>query len=143
MNDKVEVVINILDQSGQDEGFFNIIKLEAFYRLEMIKAYTNISFTDKQLEDTPKLYDAITMNNVWEMVENNIPKEERDYIWHAVREMGDAITQYNRSIAGMLKSLAQDYSALDIEAVNLQKKLNTPEVMAVLKHFLPEAGLTD
>jgi hypothetical protein len=32
----------------------------------MLRAYTNISFTEKQLEDIPKLYDAITMNHIWE-----------------------------------------------------------------------------
>jgi hypothetical protein len=42
-----------------------------------------------------------------------------------------------------MKSLTADYSALDTEAVNIQKKLNTPEMAELLKRFLPEAGLSN
>lgn len=143
LENKINLIIDVLELSGSDEGFFNIIKLDAFYQIEMIKAYTNISFTDKQQEDTPKLYDAIKMNGVWEIVFPHIPEDERMYIWHNLKDMAEAITEYNRSIAGMLKALTQDYSALDEQAVNIQKTLNTPEMAAVLKHFLPEAGLTN
>ena len=143
LENKIDLIETVLDFSGSDEGFFNVIKLEAYFRIEMIKAYTNITFTEKQLEDTQKLYDMIAVNGIWEIVESNIPEEEKDYIWDAIIEMADAIVEYNRSIGGMLKSLSYDYSALDDEAVNIQKKLKTPEMEAVLKHFLPEAGLSD
>lgn len=143
LENKIDLIETVLDFSGSDEGFFNVIKLEAYFRIEMIKAYTNITFTEKQLEDTQKLYDMIAVNGIWAIVESNIPEEEKDYIWDAIIEMADAIVEYNRSIGGMLKSLSYDYSALDDEAVNIQKKLKTPEMEAVLKHFLPEAGLSD
>jgi len=83
------------------------------------------------------------MNGIWEMVSPLIPADEREYIWYNLKDMAEAITEYNRSIAGMLKALSHDYSALDEQAVNIQKTLNTPEMAAVLKHFLPEAGLTN
>lgn len=143
LENKIDLIETVLDFSGSDEGFFNVVKLEAYFRIEMIKAYTNIAFTEKQLEDTQKLYDMIAVNGIWTIVESNIPEEEKDYIWDAIIEMADAIVEYNRSIGGMLKSLSYDYSALDDEAVNIQKKLKTPEMEAVLKHFLPEAGLSD
>lgn len=143
LENKIDLIETVLDFSGSDEGFFNVVKLEAYFRIEMIKAYTNITFTEKQLEDTQKLYDMIVINGIWTIVESNIPEEEKNYIWDAIIEMADAIVEYNRSIAGMLKSLSYDYSALDDEAINIQKKLKTPEMEAVLKHFLPEAGLSD
>ena len=143
LENKIDLIETVLDFSGSDEGFFNVVKLEAYFRIEMIKAYTNITFTEKQLEDTQKLYDMIVINGIWAIVESNIPEEEKDYIWDAIIEMADAIVEYNRSIAGMLKSLSYDYSALDDEAINIQKKLKTPEMEAVLKHFLPEASLSD
>ena len=143
LSDKIELIINVLELSGHEENFFNIVKLDSFYRLEMIRAYTNIAFTEKQLEDTAKLYDAITLNGVWELVESKIPSSEKEYVWDAILEMAEAVTQYNRSMVGMIKALTEDYSALDDEAIKIQKQLNTPEIAALLKHFLPEAGLTD
>jgi hypothetical protein len=47
LEDKIELIINVLEQAGSNEGFFNRVKLNAFYIVEMIKAYTNISFTEK------------------------------------------------------------------------------------------------
>lgn len=143
LENKIDLIETVLDFSGSDEGFFNVVKLEAYFRIEMIKAYTNITFTEKQLEDTQKLYDMIAVNGIWTIVESNIPEEEKDYIWDAIIEMADAIVEYSRSIGGMLKSLSYDYSALDDEAVNIQKKLKSPEMETILKHFLPEAGLSD
>ena len=59
LENKIDLIETVLDFSGSDEGFFNVVKLEAYFRIEMIKAYTNITFTEKQLEDTQKLYDMI------------------------------------------------------------------------------------
>jgi uncharacterized protein YpbB len=143
LEDKIELIINVLELAGSDEGFFNHVKLNAFYIIEMIKAYTNISFTEKQLENPAKLYDAIVMNGIWTMIESYIPENERIYIETELFSMAKAITKYNNSLAGMLKTLTADYSALDTEAIDIQKKLNTPEMVELLKRFLPEAGLTN
>ena len=97
LENKIDLIETVLDFSGSDEGFFNVVKLEAYFRIEMIKAYTNITFTEKQLEDTQKLYDMIAINGIWAIVESNIPEEEKDYIWEAIIEMADAIVEYNRS----------------------------------------------
>ena len=49
----------IMQAHEQDENYSNPVKVDVFRGLEMIFAYTNISFTDKQKEDLPKLYDMI------------------------------------------------------------------------------------
>ena len=95
LENKIDLIETVLDFSGSDEGFFNVIKLEAYFRIEMIKAYTNITFTEKQLEDTQKLYDMIVINGIWAIVESNIPEEEKDYIWDAIIEMANAIVEAN------------------------------------------------
>jgi hypothetical protein len=69
----------------------------------MVKAYTNISFTDKQMEDIPKLYDGLILNDVWPFVEDKIPATERDYIWHNIIEMANRVTEYQNSVLGVLK----------------------------------------
>ena len=59
INDKLELISNVINNAADDNKFFNPVKLELFYALEVIKHYTNISFTDKQLDEPYKIYDLI------------------------------------------------------------------------------------
>ena len=116
LEEKVNLITSVIEQSGNgEEGFFNIVKLEAYYIIEMIRAYTNISFTEKQLEDTTKLYDAIRLNDIWAAVADAIPGAEREYIWSNIMALAREITTYNNSVLGILKSLKSEEIALGAE----------------------------
>lgn len=133
--EKLNLLTNVLELSGTDEGYFNLVQLEVFYKIEVIKTYTNISFTDKQLEDPAKLYDSIVMNGVWESVSSLIPQNELDYVWETILAMAEEITTYNRSLAGMIKALSMDYADLNAIASGVQSQIETPEMQALLKAF--------
>lgn len=142
--DKLELIIAVIEQAGNgEEGFFNLVKLEAFYRIEMVKRYTNISFTDKQLEDIPKLYDALVLNNIWNIIINEIPEQEQEYIWNNILSMAKEITTYNNSILGILKSVSQNYDQLNLDATEIQKKIGDPENLALLKAMVNKTGLVN
>ena len=135
LEEKLQLLTNVLEMSGADEGYFNLVQLEVFYRIEMIKAYTNITFTDKQLENPAKLYDLLCMNQIWEKVSALIPENESNYIWGAILDMAREITTYNRSLAGIMKTLSADYAGLDTVASNVQNTLETPEMRNLLNVF--------
>ena len=139
---KVELITAVIEQSGNgEEGFFNIVKLDAYYIIEMIKAYTNITFTEKQLEDTTKLYDAIRMNDVWAAVADAIPAEERSYIWENIIALAREITAYNNSVLGVLKVIREDYSNTEFQVDDMFKKLKSPELIPIIKTLLGDNNL--
>lgn len=142
LEDKVNLITSVIEQSGNgEEGFFNIVKLEAYYIIEMIRAYTNISFTEKQLEDTTKLYDAIRLNDVWAAVEDAIPESEKEYIWNNTLAMAREVTTYNNSVLGVLKAISSDREALNFDIAELVDKIKDPEALATLKGLLGQTGL--
>lgn len=142
LEEKVNLITSVIEQSGNgEEGFFNIVKLEAYYIIEMLKAYTNISFTEKQLEDTTKLYDAIRLNDVWAAVEDAIPENEREYIWNNTLAMAREVTTYNNSVLGVLKAISSDREALNFDITELVDKIKDPEALATLKGLLGQTGL--
>lgn len=142
LEEKVNLITSVIEQSGNgEEGFFNIVKLEAYYIIEMLKAYTNISFTEKQLEDTTKLYDAIRLNDVWAAVEDAIPESEREYIWNNTLAMAREVTTYNNSVLGVLKAISNDREALNFDIAELVDKIKDPEALATLKGLLGQTGL--
>lgn len=144
LEEKVNLITSVIEQSGNgEEGFFNIVKLEAYYIIEMIRAYTNISFTEKQLEDTTKLYDAIRLNDIWAAVADAIPGTEREYIWSNIMALAREITTYNNSVLGVLKAISSDRDGLNFDVQEIMNNLNDPEALKLLKGMVDMTGLTN
>lgn len=144
LEEKVNLITSVIEQSGNgEEGFFNILKLEAYYIIEMIRAYTNISFTEKQLEDTPKLYDAVHLNGVWTAVADAIPGAEREYIWSNILTLAREITTYNNSVLGVLKAISDNRDNLNFDVEEIMKNLNDPNALTLLKGMVDITGLTN
>lgn len=142
LEEKVNLITSVIEQSGNgEEGFFNVVKLNAYYMIEMIRAYTNISFTEKQLEDTTKLYDAIVLNGIWSTVATAIPASEKEYIWDNVLALAKEITTYNNSVLGILKTLSANKEALNLNVDDLLGKLNNVEDLELIKALLSTTGL--
>ena len=134
---KLTVMQNIIEQAGNnEEGFYNIVKLSVFYTIEMLRAYTNISFTEKQLEGPQKLYDIIVLNNIWETVKDSIPEKERDYIWDNTCALAREITEYNHSALGILKLMSDDYENLNFDVQEITEKLSDRTNLDLVRNLL-------
>lgn len=134
---KLAIMQNIIEQAGNnEEGFYNIVKLTVFYTIEMLRAYTNISFTEKQLEEPQKLYDIIVLNNIWETVKDSIPEKERDYIWDNTCALAREITEYNHSTLGILKLMSDDYENLNFDVQEITEKLSDRTNLDLVRNLL-------
>lgn len=134
---KLTIMQNIIEQAGNnEEGFYNIVKLSVFYTIEMLRVYTNISFTEKQLEDPQKLYDIIVLNNIWETVKDSIPEKERDYIWDNTCALAREITDYNHSALGILKLMSDDYDNLNFDVQEMTEKLSDRTNLDLVRNLL-------
>jgi hypothetical protein len=140
ISDKLDLIARVLEQAADDNNFSNPIKLEVFTNLEIIFVYTNISFTDKQKEDLVKLYDILESNDIFNTVISAIPKMEYKSIIEGVEECSEAIYSYRNSVMGIIETISQDYSQLDMDATALQAKIGNPENLALLKDILTQMG---
>ena len=140
ISDKLDLIARVLEQAADDNNFSNPIKLEVFTNLEIIFTYTNIAFTDKQKEDLVKLYDILESNNIFNIIIDAIPKVEYKSIIEGVEECSEAIYTYRNSVMGLIDTISQDYSQLDMDASALQSKIGNPENLALLKDILTQMG---
>ena len=140
VNDKLILISNVLNNSIDDVNFSNPIKLDVFTNLEIIFTYTNLSFTDKQKEDLVKLYDILESNDIFNKIIAVIPSEEYNSIIDGVQRCSDAVYTYRNSILGLLDIITQDYDGLDLDAQKLQKEMNDPENLALLRQVLTKLG---
>ena len=140
VNEKLMLISNVLNLSHDNNNFANPVKISVFTTLEIMYAYTNINFTDKQKEDPTKLYDMLISTGLAKKVINAIPEEEYHEIICGISDTIDAVYAYQNSVMGILDSISQDYSSLDLNATEIQKKLSDPNNMELLKQILSNLG---
>ena len=139
INQKLEMIGNVLTLAADENRFWNIGKLNLFFTLEVIQYYTNITFTEKQLDDPCKLYDLVKNTGLYCEIDRVIG-DDVDYAYNMLMETVEAVYSYNNSLMGILDTISQDYSALDLEASNIQKKLADPNTLGLLKDVMAKLG---
>lgn len=140
VNEKLDLIARVINGAHDQNNFPNPIKIEVIGTLEMIMAYTNISFTEKQKEDIPKLYDLLEENGVIKDIISQIPEDEYNFIIDGINKTVDAVYTYNNSILGILESVSQDYSNLDFDIEKIQQAISNPENLELLKDILTKLG---
>ena len=136
----MDLVSRIINQSTDDNGFYNPMRVKFNMTVETVFAYTNLSFTEKQKEDLVKLYDLCESNGIFDQVLSTIDSTELSKITNGVLECANAVYTYRNSVLGVLDSIGQDYSALDFDATKIQEKLANEENLALLRNVLTKLG---
>ena len=129
-----------IGHNGEMATIYNVGKIEIFTTLEIIFAYTNINFTDKQKEDVCKLYDLFMSSDLMDEIFAHIPESELDWISDTVKDTIESIYSYQNSVMGILDSINQDYSNLNLDATEIQKKIADPENLELLKSIMTRLG---
>jgi len=133
---KLEVLTNIINASTDDNGFYNSAKIDFNKTLEIIFAYTNIKFTDKQKEDPMKLYDSFYSNGLAKEIFNLIPERELNWFDKHTCITIDKIYEYRNSVYGILDALNTDYSNLNFDVDKLKNALANDEGVDFLKDII-------
>lgn len=140
VNEKLEVIAEVLNNSADDNNFANPVKVDVYTAIAMLEAYTNISFTEKQKENVTKLYDAVVSTGFYDRVIEAIPYDEINSLIVAISDTIDAFYRYRNSVVGILENISSDYSNLNLDASAIQQKLADPENMELLRSVLSKLG---
>lgn len=142
IEEKTELVGNVIEKSF-NKNFCNPASVDVFFLLEIIKKYTNINFTDKQLENPQKLYDLLVSNEIDVKILSVIPQEELDNIKNIVDRTANAFEKYKNSVVGILEVLSSDYSNLNLDVESMMSKITDPEALSTLKELANISGLIE
>ena len=140
ISDKINIITNVIENSADDNNFANPVKVEVFANLEIMYAYTNISFTDKQKEDPTKLYDLLEENGIIAEVIAAIPENEYALLLGWIDETIEAFYTYRNSVMGIMEQISADYSNLSLDATEIQQKLADPQNLELLKSVMTKLG---
>lgn len=140
INDKLDLISSVLVGSIDGLNFANPIKIDVVTTLEIIYAYTNISFTDKQKEDPAKLYDILETNGIIDKVIEAIPEIEYSLILEGVEKTVEAYYQYKNSIKGIIENIAEDYDEQSMNITELSEKIANPQNLTLVKDIVTKLG---
>ena len=140
ISDKINIITNVIENSADDNNFANPVKVEVFANLEIMYAYTNISFTDKQKGDPTKLYDLLEENGIIAEVIAAIPENEYALLLGWIDETIEAFYTYRNSVMGIMEQISEDYSNLSLDATEIQQKLADPQNLELLKSVMTKLG---
>ena len=140
VNEKLRLIGDVIGQAADENNFSNPIKLEVFTKLEIVFAYTNLSFTEKQKEDLVKLYDILESNNIFNQILSAIDETELKFICDGVEECSKAVYTYRNSAMGIIDSISGDYGTLNLNASEIQEKLADENNLALLRNILTKLG---
>lgn len=141
INDKLALISRVINLShDSSNNFANPVQVEVIGTIEIIMAYTNLSFTEKQKEDYAKLYDLLEENGITKDLISAIPEDEYAFLIDGINESIEAVYKYQNSVLGILDSVAQDYSNLEFDASKIQQELADPQNLELLKGIMSRLG---
>lgn len=141
IQDKLRLIGNVVNWAHEeDNNYSNPVKVEVIKNIELIVYYTNITFTEKQKENLPKLYDQFVSSGMMLNILNLIPSQEREQIEKGILDTIEAVYKYQNSALGILDTLKTDYSNLQMDIDSLKEDIQNPENLQFLKELLTNFG---
>ena len=140
VNNKLELISRVINLSADENNFANPVKVDIYFAIEVVDAYTNISFTEKQKEDVCKLFDNITSSGLFTIIKDAIPLEEHVNLHCAMNACVSAVYSYKNSVMGILENITTDYDNLNLDASAIQQKLADPQNLELLKGVMAKLG---
>ena len=138
---KANIIEKIINQSLDEKNFASPCRINLYMTLEIIFAYTNINFTDKQKENLQDLYDLLVSSGLWNAIkEIMLQYTDYDYIEKGVFDHISEFYRYKNSAMGILDALNSDYSNLNFDIENIQKNLADPNNLTLLKDVITKLG---
>lgn len=140
IDEKLALIGEVINESHDENNFPNPVKIEIFFTIAVIKYYTNISLTEKQLETPTKIYDMLISQGAFGLITTMIPPKELNSLKESLDKTINAVYTYQNSVLGILDNISKDYSNLNLDSTGIQQNLADPNNLALLKDVLTKLG---
>lgn len=140
VEEKLNMISDIINSSVDENSFYNPGRLHIYQVVNIIMAYTNISFTDKQREDIYKLYDLLAGSGLATTIINAIPADEYEFILQGTDETIESIYSYRNSVMGILDNISADYSNLELDVNKMHQEIGNKENLTFLREVMSKLG---
>ena len=107
IEDKYDLIMVTLQKSFEN-GYYNPLKMDMYFHLNLIYLYTDINFTEKQREDENKIYDTLKSNGILDAFLKDFDENEYNELLTLLEETKKEIMHYKCSTSALLQSVITD-----------------------------------
>lgn len=118
--DKKAAVVSLSTRGANVNGIIDEILMDAYLHVLIVENYTNIDFSEGELEDILKIFDELQSSGSLDIIIGSLDPSEYNSIFDAAEKTKNAINEYNRSYA------AATLSQSEVQAL-LEKQLGETE----------------
>lgn len=138
----IEEVVNAVMSDAEAKGYHyvNWAQVNVLKSICFVKYYTNISFTEKQFEDSFKLYDSFHAGTAYDLIYATIPESEKYFISELINEMIETIYKYKTSALGIMESIGTDYKNVEFDTEKLRENISDKDNLGLLREVLEKMG---
>ena len=115
--DKANLIEITLQESYEQEGWYNPIKLDWFFYANIVMVYTDIEFDIEDETDLAEFYDKVKTSGLLAEVIKAIPKKEYDELFKMMEDMLAARQKLESSVVNkiiaFLKSAPEEMQKLN------------------------------
>lgn len=142
IQEKLGLISRVIELAHeQDYNYSNPIKAQVYLELEMIYAYSDISFTEKQKEDPAKLYDELWTSGILNDIINTIPDDEIAILQEGMEATIESIYKYQNSALGILDGVKNSYSETELDVEKLKIAVEELQKSNLITEIVPMLGL--
>lgn len=138
--DKLVMMTDIVNNSIDDNGYYNPVRLDVYMTLGLIETYSNINITPKMKEDPFKLYDLFLSSGFADIVLNAMDPTELNTVRKDIMRTMENIYNYRNSLAGVINMVVSDYDNVNLDASTIQQSLSDPNNLTLLKDIMTKLG---
>lgn len=139
-SDKLTLIGNAINLAADGNRFANPMKIDMYLDLEIMFAYTNITFTDKQKEDLVKLYDMLASAGFFEAMYEAIPEDEVYVLQYNAFRLAENMYSQMNSVYGIMENIASDYADIGEKVEEYEEKMANPNNLTFLKDVMKKLG---
>jgi hypothetical protein len=125
-------IIQIALQQSEEDGIYNLLKVEMFLHLYTVYMYTDIEFTEEEKSDPAKLYNELASTGVLKAIINTIPATEWEYILDTLTKTMDLKLKYKQTLASVLNGFINNLPVNAKNAMEIINKFNPADFQKVI-----------
>lgn len=128
VEDKANLIQFVISQAiDTKSGCFSPVRKDVFFNIALARWYAGIQFSEKQMQDVQKTYDALESNRFFEALKEQIPFYEYDKISDYLIDTMEDVERYNQSFVGMMDAMSGDAQGLDSQISSILSKIKNSE----------------
>lgn len=138
VSEKIKLIATVIgEEQDGDRLYIDRGKLIVLFYLNVIFAYTNLSFNITDITEYPKLYDELQCSGILEGILDILAEnDELSLLLDILNSTIDGVYKYKNSPIKIVESLQEGFSNLSLDSETIKDNLSNPNNLELLKNIM-------